>query len=106
MEYRCTSDETLVTTTSIVLTKLSILIDQSTIKDPELNQENKTFEPLSRETNPKKISQLAIALNNKIAVAKNTTCLSPNTLWKKPQIKAPKRGASIIKSTKINLSLY
>ena len=100
MEYRCTSDETLVTTTSIVLTKLSSFIDQSAINDPELNQENKTFESLSRETIPKKISQLAIALNIKIRVAKNTTCFSPNTLWKKPQTKAPKRGDSIINSNK------
>ena len=100
MEYKCTSDETLVTTTSIVLTKLSSLIDQSAKNDPELNQENKTFESLSIETIPKKISQLAIALNNKITVAKNTTCFSPNTLWKKPQIKAPKRGDNIINSNK------
>ena len=100
MEYKCTSDETLVTTTSIVLTKLSSPIDQSAVNDPELNQENKTFESLSRETIPKKISQLATALNNKITVAKNTTCLSPNTLWKKPQTKAPKRGESIMNSNK------
>ena len=100
MEYKCTSDETLVTTTSIVLTKLSILIDQSAINDPEINQENKTLASLSRETKPKKISQLAIALNNKITVAKSTTCFSPKTLWKKPQTKAPKRGDSIINSNK------
>ena len=100
MEYKCTSDETLVTTTSMVLTKLSSLIDQSTINDPELNQENKTLESLSKETIPKKISQLATALNNKVTVAKSTTCFSPNTLWKNPQIKAPKRGDSIINSNK------
>jgi hypothetical protein len=100
MEYKCTSDETLVTTTSIVLTKLSSLIDQFAKNDPELNQENKTFESLSRETIPKKISQLATALNSKITVAKKTTCFSPNTLWKKPQTKAPKRGDSIINSNK------
>ena len=100
MEYRCTSDETLVTTTSIVLTKLSSLIDQLALKDPELNQENRTFVSLLKETIPKKISQLAIALNNKIIVAKKTTCFSPNTLWKKPQIKAPKRGDNIINSNK------
>ena len=100
MEYRCTRDETLVTTTSIVLTKLSNLIDQSATKEPELNHENKTFESLLKEIIPKKISQLAIELNNNIIVAKNTTCFSPNTLWKKPQIKAPKRGDNIINSNK------
>ena len=100
MEYKCTNDETLVTTTSIVLTKLSNFIDQSASNDPDLNHENKIFESLLRENVPKKINQLAKALNNNIIVAKITTCFSPNTLWKKPQTKAPKSGDNIINSSK------
>ena len=100
MEYKCTNDETLVTTTSIVLTKLSNLIDQSAVNDPERNHENKTFDSLLKEIIPKKIIQLAKALNNSITVAKTITCFSPNSLWKNPQTKAPKSGDNIINSNK------
>ena len=84
----------------MVLTKLSSLIDQFAVNVPELNQENKIFVSLLKDTIPKKINQLAIALNTNNKVAKNTTCFSPNTLWRKPQTKAPKRGDSITNSNK------
>ena len=76
---------------------MKIIISENQLNNISLNK-NWVLDRVK--TNPKKISQLAIALNNKITVAKSTTCFSPKTLWKKPQTKAPKRGDSIINSNK------
>ena len=100
MEYKCTSDETLVTTTSIVLTKLSNVIDHSASNEPELSQENKTLELFSIEKMSRKIVQLNMALINNNEVANKTTCFSPKNLWKNPQTIAPRKGDNIINSNK------
>ena len=100
----CTKEETLKTTTSITLTKLSIFIAQCELNAPDVIHSKITSEPFSTGNISRKTAQLASPAITTIAVAIIIATFSPIDRCNSPAITDPKRGPKIKNSTKLNPS--
>ena len=97
----CTKEETLRTTTSITLTKLSTFTAHCEFNAPDVIQSKITLDPFSTGIISRKTIQLKSAPIITIVVAKKIATSSPIDRYIRPAIKDPNKGPKIKNSINI-----